>query len=123
MNTANTLFLNSNTFLNLFYLVMMLAAIIGGIAAFRDALRKTRRDIERSTMEAQERANNAMQQEINTMKDKISDLERENTRLSQTLGLIKSALRKRGLTISIDGDLVTIESSNGTMQTGHIQGA
>lgn len=118
-----TTIMNLSTWLNIAYLLILTAITIASIVSFRVSMDKTRREIERNTMEVMERANNALMAEINTLKDKISDLERENIALKQTLGLIKSALRKRGLVISIDGDLVTIASvsGDGITHSGHIQ--
>ncbi len=63
----------------------------------------------------------ALKAELEALQRRLEALEHENTRLNQTLSLIKTALRKRGLTISIDGDLVTIRDEHGGSQTGRIQ--
>lgn len=116
---------NANTLINIVYLVIMLATIVGGIVAYRATMHRTKREIEKNATEVQERVISALQAEINSLKDKIAELERENTLHKQTLGLIKSALRRRGLSITIDGDLVTIgDANNGTSHTtGRIQGS
>jgi cell division protein FtsB len=90
------------------YLSLALFALtsLGGVLAFRYSIAKT-------SSEIQERVINALKGEIDTLKDKIAGLEKENMKLQQTLGLIKSALRKRGLTVSIEGDLVTIGDTSG----------
>src|SRR5579875_3277578 len=63
----------------------------------------------------------ALKAELETLQRRLEALEKENTRLEQTMGLIKHALRKRGLAISIDGDLVTIRDEHGGSQTGRIR--
>ncbi len=109
------IFSNSSILLNFLYLMLMIGTVIGGIIAFRVG-------ISRTASEIQERVINALKDEIDTLKDKVSDLEKENTRLNQTMSLIRKALHKRGLTITIDGDLVSISDAQGnTHQAGRIQ--
>jgi len=111
---------NANIVLNIIYLALLLTILVAGIFAFKHTMERIKRDLAKEATELQERAMNAMRAEIETMKDKIIEVEKENLLLRQTMGLIKSALRKRGLSITIDGDLVTIESANGTSHTGRI---
>lgn len=111
----------TSTLINIVYLAIMLATIVGGIVSYRAAMHRTTREIEKNAGEVQERVINALKTEIDSLKDKVTELEKENTLHKQTLGLIKAALRRRGLSITIDGDLVTIEA-NGTSHTGRIQG-
>ncbi len=112
MNVLN----DSNIILNIVYISIMLTTVAGSIIAFKVGIART-------ATEVQERVINALNSEIKSLTDRIVDLEKENINLKQTMGLIKSALRKRGLSVTIEGDLVTIESSNGTTQTGRIHGA
>lgn len=109
-----TVISNSNIILNLIYLTIAIAIIIGSIFAFRFSVSKTASEI-------QERVINALNSEIKSLTDRISAVEQENGRLKQTLGLIKSALKKRGLAVSIDGDLITISDAQGNAtHTGRI---
>lgn len=109
---------NSNTLLTLLNLVMTIAVVLGGIFAFKVGMSKTASEI-------QERVISALRTEIQSLQDRISQLEKENTRLQQILGIIKSALKKRGLTITIDSDLVSIhdEKSGNTTQSSRITGS
>ena len=93
--------------------IIMLCALLGGYLAFRGSRQQ-------SIGEIQSQVINALKAELETLQRRMDALEKENTRLVQIMGLIKSALRKRGLTISIDGDLVTI-SDNGSSQSARIQ--
>ena len=93
--------------------IIMLCALLGGYLAFRVSRQQ-------SIGEIQSQVINALKAELETLQRRMDALEKENTRLVQIMGLIKSALRKRGLTISIDGDLVTI-SDNGSSQSARIQ--
>lgn len=99
--------------INIAYTVALISITAGGLRLYRYSMHKTVQEITRSVTEVQERANNALQSEINTLKDKVTELEKENARHRQTIGLIKRALSKRGLTITIDGDLVSISDDHG----------
>lgn len=97
-------------------LAIGLAVTLGMVFAFRTSMSKTAQEI-------QDRVIEALEKQINSLQDKIAELEKENALHKQTLGLIRSALRKRGLIISIDGDLITINDIGGnTSYTGRITG-
>jgi cell division protein FtsB len=91
---------------------------LGGVLAFRYSIAKT-------SSEIQERVIHALQSEIQTLRDRITAIEKENTRLLQIVGIIKAALKKRGVIVTIDGDLVSIhdEKSGDTTQTSRITGS
>lgn len=95
---------NVTTYLNL---AIALAIVLGGAVAFRYSLNRTANEI-------QERVINALQSEIQTLQDRIVALEKDNTRLSQTIALIRTALKQRGMSVTIDGDLVSISDAHGT---------
>lgn len=90
-----------NNLASLGNILIGLMILIGGYIAIRNSKQQGT-----STFQAQ--AIDALKAELDTLQRRLEVLERENTRLHQTLSLIKDALRKRGLSISIDGDLVTI---------------
>jgi hypothetical protein len=96
-------------------LIVLIA--LGGVMAFRYSIAKT-------SSEIQERVIHALQSEIKTLQDRIVAVEKENVRLLQIVGIIKSALKKRGLVVTIDGDMVSIhdEKSGDTTQTTRITG-
>ncbi len=110
MDSAN----NVNVFLNILYLVITLGVVIGGLVAFRISVHRTNSELHKTAGEIQERVITALQGEIDSLKDRIDELEKENIKLRQTLGLIKKALSKRGLTITIEGDLVSISDAQGS---------
>lgn len=92
-------------------------AIIGmiGIVAYRSGISK-------SQASAQDNTIRALQAQINALKDRITEIERENHKHTQTIDLIKKALGQRGLIVTIDGDLVTIiDSKAGSSSSAHIQ--
>ena len=97
-------------------LVVALAIVLGGAIAFRYGLNRTANEI-------QERVINALQSEIHTLQDRIEALEKENTRLSQTIAIIRTALKQRGLSVTIDGDLISISDTQGnSTHTSRIHG-
>lgn len=98
-----------NELSNLFSVVnvaITLLVLVGGYMAIKSANH-------RQSGEIQSQAIDALKAELEVLQRRLEALERENTRLQQIMSLIKSALRKRGLTISIDGDLVTIDDGKG----------
>ena len=81
---------------------------IGGAAAFRHGFTRTANEV-------QERVINALQSEIDSLKDRLAQLEIENTRLTHIIATIRAALRRRGLHITIDGELVSIRDREGKL--------
>jgi uncharacterized protein HemX len=92
-------------------LLIAIAAIVGTIIAY---MHSTRGQI-------QERALNAMEQELAVLRSRLDDMENENRRLEQIIATICEALKKRGLSVQIDGNIITV-SDNSTTQTVRIQG-
>ncbi len=102
-----------STYINL---IIDLAMILSGAIAFRYGLN-------RSANEIQERVIHALQSEIQTLQDRLEALEKENSRLSQVISLIRLALKQRGLSVTIDGDLISIFDVQGNAtQTSRISG-
>ena len=93
--------------------IITLLIIVGGYIALRSGKHRTAGEIQSQVIDA-------LKAELETLQRRMDALEKENTRLTQIMSLIKQALRTRGLTISIEGELVTI-SDNGTSQSAHIQ--
>jgi cell division protein FtsB len=104
----NTLFANEY---NLISLVSTLAIVIGGYTAFRLNLQQTCTGIEQRTREAMKQEIDTLKDKITDLKDHITELEKENVRSKQIIETIKSALKKKGLLISIDGDLLSIQDN------------
>jgi cell division protein FtsB len=92
--------------LSLLNLLVTLCLIVGGIAAYRHGFARTANEV-------QERVIHALQSEIQSLHDRIEALEHENTRLNYTITTMCSALRQRGLHVTIDGDIVSIEDHSG----------
>lgn len=94
---------NTLTILNL---ILCIGLAIGGWAAFRHGFTRTANEV-------QERVINALESEINALKDRLVELERENARLTQIIATIRTALRRRGIFITIDSEMVIIRDRSG----------
>jgi cell division protein FtsB len=110
--------------LSLLSVVLSVCIIIGGAIALRQGFHL-------AASEAQGRAINALQSEMEALHSRIAALEQENTRLSQTLTTISVALKQRGIHITIDGDMVSIHdvrdrsssySTNSTNRAKNLEG-
>ena len=97
--------------LSLLSLVLSICIIVGGYIAVRQGFNHT-------AGEAQERAINALESEMDALHSRIEALEHENTRLEQIITTICAALKQRGMHIVIDGTMVSIRDS-GTGETSY----
>lgn len=68
----------------------------------------------------QEKTIVALQTQINILKDKIGELEKENALQGHLIELITSALKKKGMIVTIDGDMITISGKDGISTTAMI---
>ena len=96
-------------------LILTVCGIVGGYVAFRYGITRTANDV-------QEHVINALSSEIDVMRDRIEDLENENLRLDQVILTICEALKKRGLIMHIEGNIVTVSDGHET-QSVRIQGS
>lgn len=87
------------TFLNL---TMTICLTIGGIVAYRHGFARTANEV-------QERVIHALQSEIQTLHERIAALEKENTRLNYTITTICTSLKQRGVHVTVDGDIISIQ--------------
>lgn len=61
--------------------------------------------------QAQNDAILAMQQEIESLRRKINDINKDNTKLKRTIETIRIALERRGFIITISDDSIDIENN------------
>lgn len=102
--------------LSILNLVLVIGLAIGGWVAFRYGVTRTANEV-------QERVINALESEINALKNRLSELEKENARLTQVIAIIRTSLRRRGVFITIDGEMVSIRDKAGkTTHTTRIHG-
>lgn len=99
--------------LSIISLLLTIGGILGGIWAFRNGFTRTANEV-------QERVINAMEQEIAILHLRLGDLEEENRRLEQIINTICTALKKRGLVVTIEGNIVTVSDGHET-QSARIQ--
>lgn len=92
--------------LSILNLVLCVGLAIGGVAAFRHGFTRTANEV-------QERVINALESEINALKDRLGELERENARLTQVIAIMRASLRRRGIFVTIDGEMVSIRDRSG----------
>lgn len=96
----------------------MVITIVGGVAV---AIFLGKSKAGAAANAEQEKAINAMQKRLDAQAQDIADLRMENTRLEQTIDTICKALKvKKGLVVTIQGEMVSIEDRNGNMTTTRI---
>ena len=81
---------------------LIVIAAIGSFYIIRSGVRKT-------TSEAQQDAIVALQAQVSALRNNVEDLTKENARLEQVVQTICSALKTRGMIITVQGELITIE--------------
>jgi hypothetical protein len=80
----------------------LLVSLIGAIYLVKSGIAK-------NTNEAQESAINAMQAEINTLRVRLDDESKNRKRVEKVIDTITTALKVKGIVITIYGDVVNIE--------------
>src|SRR2546423_4216445 len=86
--------------------IVILGAIVGGIFMVKSGLGK-------QTSEAQISALTAMQTELGILRNRVTDTEKENTRLQHIVDTIHAALEARGMLVTIQGRMVHIKDGSG----------
>ena len=94
-------------FLSIINLVLAIATVVGGIMAYRHGFTRTANEV-------QERVIQALNSELQALRVRIESMEQENIRLHQIIATICSALKSRGIAVTIDGDMVNISDESGT---------
>jgi regulator of replication initiation timing len=88
-------------------MVVVVLALVGGFFAFRNGRRAETVKVQKETIEA-------LLQRMDTLEKRTDELVRENAHLALVIETIQSAMKQIGVAVTIDGDLVTISSSNGS---------
>lgn len=97
------------------------AGLLGFSIAAIVAFFAVKNGVMRSTNQAQGSAISAMRSEIETLRERIEDAEKENSRLEQIIDTICVALKKRGLIITVQGEMINIEDKRGGSTTARIR--
>ena len=97
-------------------IILTIATLLGGVVVFRGTANKT-------ASEAQERAITAMREEIDSLRNKQAEIRAECDRQRNIVETIITALKMKGYTIIISGDVVSISEigGGGTTVTTRIQ--
>lgn len=96
------------TLSNIAGLVSFGAVVVGGVYMARGKAGK-------QASEAQQSAITALQAELTILRQRVTDTEKENIKLQQTIDTICSALKMRGLIITVQGEMINIQ--DGTNST------
>lgn len=100
-------------------LISALAGVLGfGLAAFV-AFFVVKNGVMKSTSEAQSSTIDAMRSEIQTLRERVEDTEKENIRLELTIQTICAALEKKNFVITIQGEMVNIEDRRSGGRSTH----
>ena len=94
-------------FLSILNLVLAIGTVIGGIMAYRHGFTRTANEV-------QERVIHALTSELSALTARIESMEKENIRLHQIIATICTALKRRGIAVTIEGDMVNISDQSGT---------
>lgn len=81
--------------------IISIGMLIGGFLAFKNGYKRQMGEIENNVINALKTLNEAQERQINS-------LENEVARMKQVLKTIQIALERRGLTIEIDRDSITL---------------
>jgi hypothetical protein len=90
--------------------VLAVGLMIGGIFAIRTGRRNALATIQEQTI-------TALQSQVNALTMRIVELEKERAHQDVVVGLITGALKRRGIAVTVDGDMVTLKSRDGSEST------
>jgi hypothetical protein len=85
--------------------------IIAVIISAYYTIKRTKSNFDDATEKAQKNAIEAMQLESQSLRRRIGDVEKENTKLEHTIETICLALKTRGILISIQGEMISVENT------------
>ncbi len=92
------------------YLINAVLAICITVGAFF-AVRNGRQN---QLNKFQQDTNSALKQRVEVLESKVVDFEKENVIQRHIIETITSALKQKGIVITIDGDMVTIQDRSGS---------
>lgn len=106
----NPVLLALNTIAPLLTTILVLAGLVGGIFVFRNA-KKT------GIILIQDQTITALQQQIDALKEQQTVLQKKNEHLEYVIETMSLAMKKKGVVVSIDGEMVTFTDSRGQSNT------
>jgi regulator of replication initiation timing len=102
------------TILSIISLILTIGGLLGGVFAFKNGMTRTANEV-------QERVIHALESEISNLRQRLDDMKEENIRLKLVIETVCTALKSRGLAVTIDGAMVSIHDTHGTTTITHIQ--
>ena len=96
---------------------ILIVAAIGGFWLIKSGLGKTVNDANKDAINALGATITALQADSQRFERKIDDLTKENAQLRLTMDTVRAALKTRGLIITIDGEMVIIDTLDGKSST------
>jgi hypothetical protein len=108
MQFMNSLF-SLNGIINTF---LLLCVMIGGFFAFRYGQKKSNIDGMKETIDV-------LTGQMAAMKESLAMVKEENVRLKTVIETISSALKQKGILITIEGEMVTLEDGRRTSSMRH----
>lgn len=97
------------------------AGLLGFGIAVVVAFFAVKNGVMKSANEVQSSAINALETEMGILRERVEDTEKENARLEQIIDTICAALKRRGLIISIQGEMINIQDKRGSSTTTRIR--
>jgi hypothetical protein len=94
-----------------------LLTLLGILAYGWYITRSAKGKAEKIASDAKNDAIEAMQKHLDVLKERIKDTEDENIKMMHTVETIVSALKSRGIYITIDGDMIHISEGNNSTTT------
>ena len=95
----------------------LIVAVVGGFWVIKSGIGKTVNDANKEAITALGATITALQADCQRFERKIDDLTKENAQLKLTMDTVRAALKTRGLIVTIDGDMVNINTLDGKSST------
>jgi hypothetical protein len=102
------------TFLSYLNIILTIGLVFGGVLAFR-------RGFFKEVDERQKGLIGTLKDEVDTLRGKVDDLEKERATQDRVIATIRYALRQYNLKITIAGGYVTLDDSAGKSTTSRVQ--
>lgn len=101
-------------FLPILNIVLLVCLFIGGIFAWRRGYSQESNAIQANVI-------GTLKEEVEALRRKVDDLEKERATQDRVIATIRYALRQYGLKVTISGDFVTLNDNSGKSKTTRIQ--
>lgn len=105
---------NLDQLLNIAYMIGIIASICGAFFVGKRARIK-------ESITAAAQLNETLEKEVDALRRRVVDLERDRSRQYEVLDTIRYALKQKGLKIIIDGDFVTLADQSGVPKITRIK--